>query len=164
MKKSHDEVTLTLQRVITEENVDVSYRALKLRLENEFGRDLEHSERQAITTAMRNLRIDNADIIEQTKSTSDATSDCSESSKPRFLVLTAYKDDEYYYKLGSYCSSINRFYCKKHGYYFREKTMSSAEMQRAINPRQFGSYYKIRMLLDVLMKEQAMLLATGITV
>ena len=67
-----------------------------------------------------------------------------------FVICTSYTDN---YKIGHLCSSVNEKYAAKWGYEWIMHVLPYEELMSVISPRQCASWYKIRMLLELLDRE-----------
>lgn len=63
------------------------------------------------------------------------------------MIVMAYSND---YVAGRVCESVNRDYAAKHGYVFHSVVASSAEMESDIHPKTHCTWYKIKLLRDLL--------------
>ena len=126
----------------------INYRQICNRVAEAKGRQLFRDERRCINDAINGFTQRQRCELARAERVIDATA--SGGSASRFVVLTAFTSDPYYAEIGHFCSGINRAYCDRHGYIFREEVMSFDQMMCDIAPRKFGSYHKIILLLRLL--------------
>lgn len=70
----------------------------------------------------------------------------------RFMMLTAYSND---YPVGKLCEGVNRKYAARHGYKFVAHCLPTDVMLDFIKPKAHCTWYKIRLITEMLEKEKS---------
>lgn len=79
--------------------------------------------------------------------TIDNTSTIKINHKYEITIITAYSEN---YRVGHLCEHINRIYCGIHGYEFICHKLPQKEMEEIIMPRKHCTWYKVKMIVDIL--------------
>jgi hypothetical protein len=156
---SQDEIDVLVLPLL-EVEPDTCYPELSCRITAIIGRHPCQSERRKIVAStFKRQRLEFAKARREEDIQLGRELDLSSS---QFLVLTSYTDDAYYNEMGQFCAANNSAYCASHGYLWREIVMPLADMMTEIEPREFASYHKIFLMLQLMTKERDYLRANNV--